>query len=331
MRRFFIVGFINVVMVVSVSGAAFAQASRQHVGVVSRTLDELENARKPRAVVPPAEPRTRPITKSAHAKEVSRWLDRFSVNVGIGVEHINYKEKMPDYLGVPGLPLGSKANVSNMTVDASGEYQFTDNILVGVKAVVPAVKKSGTENWMLSGILLQTNKLKYGWTRVDVYGGYALAKQQLVFLESLVPYLGVRFSWARQERYRFVFLGVPQDLTSTEKIDSRDILVGLRCSWKFADKLDLGMRLECGLPLDVKVTNTAVPGLDIRDKKGYVCEGMFNGSYKLSSNLALMAKFYFGEMHWYGSGWKSVPGGSAKWPENYTQYLGFSAGFDYRF
>jgi len=53
--------------------------------------------------------------------------------------------------------------------------------------------------------------------------------------------------------------------------------------------------------------------------------------YKIAENYYLDLTGFFGFMHWDGSDWITYSGGSAKWPENDTTYIGGNLSVKYEF
>lgn len=254
---------------------------------------------------------------------------KFDFKMGIGVESLKYEESLPDFGGIPGIPCDSEAKVTNAVLDIQAEYDF-EAWLLGTKWVIPISKGDDTEDWTVLGIPYQTNQLEYEWLRWDIYAGYVF--KEVLLSDTVEPYLGIRCSWAEQDRSNFVVLGVPVAGTATEEIDSYGLLLGLRAKKNFLDeKFTLGVNFEYVFPFDVEVTNSAIPGWSTDADDGYTYQFGLDGDYNLTEDWVLSAKFYYGKMHWDGSGWISYPGGSAKWPENDTEYLGGTLSVTYKF
>ena len=80
--------------------------------------------------------------------------------------------------------------------------------------------------------------------------------------------------------------------------------------------------MEYFFPIFISVTNSALPEWEATDNDGYALGLKGDFKYFYTSSLSLCVEFMGGKIHWEGSGWKPYPGGSAKWPENNTLYVG---------
>ncbi len=264
---------------------------------------------------------------------------KISFDLGVGVESLKYEEHIPvDSHNL--FHTESEARVTNIVLRALGEYNFENNFFIGIKGVMPISKGDDTEKWDYTdlGINYQTNKLKYGWSRIDGYIGYIfeLPSKNFLLADTLEPYLGIRASWGRQRRSNFNVLGVPLTTTPvTEKIDSYGVLLAFRAKKvlgeDFEERFSLGFNFEWVFPLDVETTNTDFPGLTIGADKGYTWRMGASCRYKFTENWFIKLGFYGGVMHWEGSGWIRYKAGFVKWPENDTTYFGGEASLNFSF
>lgn len=240
---------------------------------------------------------------------------RLSLN--IGWEQLQYEEDEPS------TDTESCGRVNNMVLGVEGlkRWKFA---FAGIKAVFPVYKGDDEEEWIVSGATYQTNTLEYGWTRVDGYLGYPL-------LDLLNPYLGLRWSEGRQDRTDFIVEGTHVSGSAGETISSRSFLLGVRGIGNLAPQWRWSYRIEYFVPVDVEVTNNALPGSDVSDKGGYTIEVKGGVEYAYSNLLSFGFLLYGGRMHWDGSGWKSYAGGRVKWPENNTDYMGGALNISCRF
>jgi len=254
---------------------------------------------------------------------VSAEEKHFDFKIGMGVESLKYEENCPE------TSLNSEAKLTNAVLDIQAEYTFK-RWLLGTKWIIPIVKGDDTEDWTVAGSSYQTNQLEYEWLRGDIYAGYIF--KEILSSDTVEPYLGIRCSWAEQERSDIVVLGVPAIGTVTEEIDSYGLLLGLQAKRKFFDeKFALKISFEYVFPFDVEVTNSAFPGLSIDADDGYTWQIGLEGDHKLTENWLLSAKFYYGKIHWDGSDWIGYSGVSVKWPENDTEYFGGAVSVTYKF
>jgi hypothetical protein len=240
------------------------------------------------------------------------------ISLGVAWERLEYKEHEPD------TRIDSKAKINNVVVGIEGLKRWK-YLFGGVKSVFPVFLESGNEEVTRSGQSFQTDNLELRWIRIDGFLGYPLR-------DWANPYLGIRWSEVRQERKHFIVAGRPVDLRSVEEVISWNLLLGVRGGGNFTPRLRWNYWLEYFLPLNVDVTNSAVPGFKATDKDGYMVElkGGLDYLYNRPS-LAFGLLFYGGRMHWNASDWKSVDHVLAKWPENDTFYLGGGFKITYRF
>ncbi len=261
------------------------------------------------------------------------YAGKFNLSAGIGIEYMKYEEHFPEDALTP-FPVDSDAEVINTVASAVAEYTFNNKFFLGAKGAIPVGKGDDTEEWEEAGFLFQTNDLEYGWTRADAYAGYTFAFQgEDVIANEFSPFIGIRSSWAKQERSNFVVVGVPTPgLTATEKINSYGTILGFKAvNSLFDQKLVIGTNFEWVFPFDVEVTNTAIPGMEINAKKGYTWKLGISGAYILSERWSIGSELYGGRMHWKGSDWVPYGIGFVKWPSNDTTYFGGNASLTYKF
>ncbi len=229
------------------------------------------------------------------------------LSIGIGIELLDYEEHEPDR------SLDTNAKVSNVVIVIEGLKRW-ESVFSGIKAIIPASTGKDDEKWASSGATFQTNTLEYGWMRVDGFIGYPLH-----YLFS--PYSGLRWSESKQDRSNFVGHGTGFTGTSSEQIKSWSALLGVRGNSNIAPRWKWNYSIEYFFPIDVKTTNSAIPGFEASDKDGYTLELTWGAKYFYKKTLSFGLLINGGRMHWNGSDWKSSPGGLVKWPENNTDYL----------
>jgi len=239
------------------------------------------------------------------------------ISLGVAWERLEYKEHEPD------TRIDSKATLNNLVVGMEGLKRWK-YLFCGVKSVFPVFLESGNEEVTRSDKSFQTNNLELRWIRIDGFLGYPLRYW-------VNPYLGIRWSEVRQERTSLIVAGVPVDLRSVEEVISWNLLLGVRGLGNFTPRLRWNYCLEYFLPLNVDVTNSAVPGFKATDKDGYTIELRGGVEYLCKDSLGLGLLLYGGWMHWNGSDWKSIDHVLVKWPENDTLYLGGGFKITYRF
>ncbi len=230
------------------------------------------------------------------------------LSVGLGWERLEYEEYEPE------TALESDAQVNNGILTFEGLKRWT-HLFGGIKAVIPVLLGDDDEVWTRSGTLQQTNTLEFSWLRADGFLGYPIKHW-------LNPYAGLRWAESRQDRTNFVVSGIPIGGTSVEKVRYWSLLLGLRGNGNFTSRWVWNYSLEYFYPLDVEVTNTALPGFETSADDGYTLEAKIGVEYFYTEKLSFGLLLYGGRMHWDGSGWQPFAGGLAKWPENDTRYLG---------
>lgn len=230
------------------------------------------------------------------------------LSAGFGLEQMVYEERVPEN------SLISDATVSNWIFAFEGLKSW-ENVFVGIKGVVPIVKDDDREEWKLAGNTVQTNSLKYGWTRVDGFIGYPL--NHLFY-----PYLGLRWSEFRQERSNFIApLGQALDsINVIETVTASYILLGIRGGVTIHHSWEFGYGLEYLFPVSVEVENSALSDWQISDVDGYTIVLQTQLEYLFSNKISIGFQLAGGSNHWDGSDWQPYAGGRVKWPENNTEY-----------
>lgn len=228
--------------------------------------------------------------------------------VGIGWEQLIYEENEPDR------NLTSSATVNNWTLGFDGLKRWK-HIFFGIKGILPVDLDNNQEEWAISGIINQTNSLEYGWTRIDPYLGYPINP----FIN---PYIGLRWSEAKQERSDFIVSGIPVAGNVTETVRSKFIMLGIRGKFNLDPQWKIAYDIEYFSPIQLKVTNSQLPGWEATDKSGYTYEFKGEVEYFCTKTLSFAFQFYGGRMKWSGSDWQMYVGRLVKWPENDTRYLG---------
>ena len=240
------------------------------------------------------------------------------LSIGMGWEQLDYEEHEPDKGS------DSNAKVSNVIIGIEGLKRWK-SVFGGIKAIIPVLREHDEEEWTSSDTTtFQTNTLEYGWMRVDGYIGYP----STYFFN---PYGGLRWSESKQDRMDFLVNNAAVAGTARETIRSWSLLLGVRGNGHFMPQWRWNYRIEYFVPIDVQVTNSALPGFEASDKDGYTLELKCGTEYFCTEALSFGILIYGGRMHWDGGGWKSFAGGSAKWPENNTDYLGGALNIIWRF
>jgi hypothetical protein len=239
------------------------------------------------------------------------------ISLGIAWERLEYKEDEPD------THIDSKAKLNNLVVGIEGVMRWK-YIFCGVKSVFPVLVEGGQEEVTRSGQSFQKDNLELRWIRIDGFLGYPLSYW-------VNPYLGMRWSDVRQERTNLVVAGTPVDLRALEEVISWNLLLGLRGVGNFTPRLRWNYWLEYFLPLNVDVTNSAVPGFKATDRGGYMLELKGGVDYLYKDSLGFGLLLYGGWINWKGGDWKSIDHVLAKWPENETFYVGGGFKILYKF
>lgn len=239
------------------------------------------------------------------------------ISINIAWERIQYNEQEPDS------HMDAEAELDHPVIGIEAVRKWKA-LLLGTRLTVPIAKIDGREEASISGRPRQENTLQMGWTRIDGFAGYSLRSW-------IEPYVGLRWSEVVQERGNFVVAGVPVTSESVEEIRSWSLLIGMGGSGNLSPRWAWNYRAELFLPLDVKVTNTALPGFESSDKHGYTVELKGGMDYSFTDSLSSGFFLYAGRMHWDGSAWLPCDDGRAKWPENDTRYFGAGLNILYKF
>lgn len=246
-------------------------------------------------------------TPSAASEEPVKGI-RSHITIGMGWETLNYKEHEPD------THLDSEADVSNWTVRFDAVKQWK-HIFCGIKGMIPVTRNDDLEEWMVSDALNQKNVLEYGWKRFDADLGYPLAPL-------LNPYIGLRWSEAKQDRTDFVFLGTPVEGSATETVTAWFFTLGVTGNVLLNPRWCLSYSGAYFEPMYLEVKNSGFPGWEVSDAEGYTYEFEGQAEYACTQRVSLAFILYGGRMHWNGSDWKLNAGKFVKWPENDTRYFG---------
>jgi len=276
----------------------------------------------------------------AKEKENEELL-KSKIDISFGREFLSYVERDP----VTKTESDTLAKNQVLRFDAFADLNHN---IFGLKGVVPTTVQEVLESWDSLGYNnYQKDNLKYQWVRYDGYYGYSFYYEPQSLFYTL--YIGARWSKTKFERSDFIILKIPQNInSSTEEVKSIGVLLGIRGEglikqhledYQYRDKKDelpakwgWGWGFEAMIPLQVKMTNSTLPGITFKDKSGYTFE--LNGLlsyYILPEKLSIDAVSYVGNMYWKGSDWKDTVYGRTKWPKNNTGYLGITLGLTWRF
>ncbi len=230
------------------------------------------------------------------------------LSLGLGIERLAYEEDEPE------TGLTSDAAHYNLVARIEGRKQW-ESLFLSFRGTFPVSSGDDEERWNRSGTLFQTNTLEFEWARLDGCAGYALSTW-------IIPFGGFRYSHGEQKRSDFVVLGNPAAGSAREKITSWSLYFGVMGRPPLDQNWTLIYRIAFFHPVDLKVTNSSLPGFRASEKDGYGLEleaGIFR---TLSDRMGVEISAYGGRTHWEGSDFKAFPGGLAKWPENDTTYFG---------
>lgn len=239
------------------------------------------------------------------------------ISVHFAWEGIQYREREPD------LKLETEAELNNMVIGFEGIKRWS-GLFLAARMVLPVATEKGREEATFSAGRHQQNTLEMRWTRLDAYAGYPLRNW-------FNPYAGIRWSEVRQDRGDFFVSGVQRHIHARETKRSVSFLLGVGGAGEIIPRWGYHYRLELFLPLDVKVTNTALPGLEFTDRSGHAVELRLGVVRDVTSSITAGIFVQGGWKHWGGSEWKAFDRGRAKWPENDTYYLGAGMNVSYRF
>jgi hypothetical protein len=239
------------------------------------------------------------------------------LSVGMGWEQLKYEEEEPNR------SLGSSAKVSNVIMGIEALKRWK-SVFSGINTIFPLIRGDDQEEWTTSATSYQTNTLEYGWMRIDGYIGYP----STYFFN---PYGGMRLSESKQTRTEFLVNGTTVAGTAEENVRSWSLFLGVRGNGNLTPKWRWNYRIEYFVPIDVEVTNSAIPGFEASDKDGYAFDLKFEVEYSYTEALSFGFMMYGGRMHWDGSDWEPFAGGLVKWPENNTDHLGGALNIIWRF
>jgi hypothetical protein len=233
------------------------------------------------------------------------------LSAGIGLEQLHYKEQLSEISLV-----NSDPAVTNWVLYLEGQKAIQD-LYIGFKGYIPIVSGDTQETWSRAGNFEQSNSLTYQWTRVDAYLGYALH-------HLFSPYLGMNWSYTKQERSDFVTTDQPDiiNATATEEVQSFSALLGLRGDIDIAAQWSFVYFFEYLLPFYSSTENTELPGWEASNIDGYSYSITGRLNYFVAEQTALSLQFTGGKRHWDGSDWVPVNNSRAKWPENDTKFIG---------
>lgn len=238
---------------------------------------------------------------------ISLWLCR---------ERLEYREHEPD------TGLDSAAKVENWVAEVQGIHS-AGSLVIGINAVIPLSEGEGEEEWTRFGILQQLNTLTCRWVRIHCFIGLPLSGR-------MSPFGGLYWSESRQDRTDFVISGGPVDGLIREVVTSWGLLLGIRGEGDLtSSRWNWNYRLRYALPVAVDVKNSSLPGFDASEHEGFSVELKMGLAYSYTEELSIGLRIYGGRTHWEGSSWKL--GGTVKWPENDTDYIGGEIGAFWRF
>lgn len=251
---------------------------------------------------------------SVYAQDKGGIQSRLSF--GIGPEWLSYEERIPES------DIRSSVTVQNDVLGFEGVKRW-EPVFIGLKGMIPFLRGYDQEDWTVSGTLFQTDRLEYGWIRFFGYLG-------LPIFSGFNPTIGLRYSSGRQERTEIIAWGMPYS-SATETVEALHGTLGLQGNYRFGQKWQLQYNIEGLLPLYVEVTNSVIPGWEVSGVGGYGMVARGEVAYELASRVSITFTLYGGRTHWNGSEWQPFSGGSARWPENNTDYGGGLFGIAWAF
>ena len=236
--------------------------------------------------------------------------------IGSGLEYLSYTENEPE------TDSHTNSSLYNIVTKFEGGLNLS-HVFVGIKGVFPVSSEEKNEEWVRSERVYQTNDLEYSMTRIDGNIGYRIYPW-------LSPYVGLRWSKSRQERYRFV-LSEPVSGKAIETTRALFAAGGLNGILKTVSPWQFQYSFECFLPVYARTENSALSGWKSSEKDGYSIGARAVAEYKCSPSLSLYYELSGEKTYWGGSGWIDYTEGSAKWPENKTILINFTMGIAWVF
>jgi hypothetical protein len=241
------------------------------------------------------------------------------ITAGLGIEYLKYEEQLPE------TNLKSNANVSNMVVRVEGVKRW-ENIFIGIDGVAPVVSFDSQEEWLVNGMVAQTDSLGYGIAQLATFVGYSVASL-------FNPYLGLRSTWSKQKRsdFREADGTLISSSRITESIKAHYISLGFRGGLSISKDWGLSYGAEYNFPYYSKVTNDGFPGWEATNINGYLWNAYSELLYVFKAKFSLGLLLSIGQQHWNGGGWKIYNGGQIKWPENDTYFINSFLNFNRSF
>jgi len=274
-----------------------------------------------------------PNTPLAGLKTVQEIKNKFSCNLQLAVEFLNYTETDMELTPAQ----HSKSDSMNIVSHINAVYK-TNHLRIGINSTLPIVIGQGEEKWTRyqDNFTFQKDKLNYYWERIDTYLGYSFGK-----IAENTFYAGIRASEGIQRRTDFISFGVPITGTSTEKIYSTGQIYGYSGERAITPFFSVNWGAELCLPINSRVTNSGMPGIVFKNKNrnAYTTKVKTGVTYKKNDKISFSFEIYGGKMIWEGSKVKTIrtydPLGDYdtyyKWPRNETNYTGISFGLRYSF
>ena len=241
------------------------------------------------------------------------------ITAGLGIEYLKYEEKLQE------TSLKSNADVSNLVFRIEGVKRW-ENLFIGIGGTVPVVDFESKEEWLVNGMLTQTDSLSYGVVQLTAFIGYPVA-------QLFNPYFGLRSTWSNQKRSDFKEPTgtIISSLEITESITAHYLSLGFRSKLPVSKKWEVSYGVEYNFPYYTKITNDGLPGWETSNINGYSWSAFSELTYNMREKLSLSLLLSIGQIHWEGSDWEIYNGGQIKWPENDTSFINSFLNFNKSF
>ena len=241
------------------------------------------------------------------------------ITVGLGIEYLEYEEHLPE------TALKSSVDLSNIVARVEGLKRWK-NVFIEFQGVIPVVNSDKKEEWLINGMIDQTNSLKFGKAQFAALIGYP-------YSPLFNPYLGHRSTWSNQQRSDFrsydgSFLSAAK---ITEKLSAHYFSLGFQGGSPLSENWGITFGAEYNLPYYSKVTNNGLPGWEAKNINGYLWNVYSELSYIFKKQFSISLLLCGGHNHWDGSAWRVYHNDQVKWPENDTYFINSFLNFNWSF
>lgn len=231
---------------------------------------------------------------SSHAAQTD-----YSV-VSLGVESINYQEKLDSFVNTDGF--STDTTVTN-PMHRAKSYTVIDKdwgFYIGTASTL--MQNSTTEDWDFNGIgKVQTNEFRVNVAELELKGAYNLSENsQLIFGGSFfsLHFTRSEFRRAAQADALDAKLKEADPLNSfvvnpgsvSESIDNVELMIGYLIDSEFGQSADFNwyVGVEAALPVYYRVTNSSTDNIEL-DKTlggGYAINGYTGVRWKVSKRMS---------------------------------------------